>query len=501
MTDCAVIKNKIGLDTFIISLGILYILLPISIFFFGWLRWYIALPLNLVILYFAKVLFLELTARKVSIIRKESILFWIIVICASVFWVYFSGIGGFSFQNWDHIFRNAVYRDLCNYSWPVIYDLSLEPENVQKITGGEKSSLTYYFTWWLPAALLSKFFSLSEFSSFLVLYIWACLGIFLTLFFIVRYYKKCSYIILIVLIFFSGLDAVPIYIKHHIVATTQHIEWWASFFQYSSNTTMLYWSFNQAIPIWLMLSIFINLKNSRCTLGLISLSIAYSVWSTFGLVPYGIYLLCKKFKQSVSFNNIVIPAIMLLFFGSFYLASNNENTSIHAIFENKEPNLTIIVSYIEFAFIEFLIYFILMGRKAFSYRFYWITLLELLIIPLFYIRVRDFIPRASIPALFLLMCYVINYLLDLNLSIFRKSIFIVALIIGALTPYTEINRSIQNTNFFTSNLNNTIYSFGNIQSKDESEINTVKINFMNYDLDRKLFFRCFAKKNYRDRYR
>lgn len=501
MTNSSAIQKKLGLDSIIVTFAILYILLPISIFFFGWLSWYIALPLNLVFLYFAKSIYLELSQNKISLIKKENLVFWLFVICVCVLWVYFSGIGGLSYQNSDHIFRNAIYRDLCNYEWPVIYDLSKEPQHVQAIIGMEKTSLTYYFAWWLPAALVSKIFSFGDLASFNVLYVWACFGIFLTIYLVVRYVKKCSYIIPLIIVFFSGLDVIPFFIQNNMFPTIQHIEWWAWFFQYSSNTTLLYWVFNQAIPIWLIVSIMVHLKDSRCIIGLISLSIAYSAWAVFGFVPFGIYILCKNFKRSLSFNNIALPIIMLLVFGTFYLASNSENTSFHSIFENEKPNSEIIISYIEFIFIEFLIYFILIGKKAFSYRFYWITLLELLLFPLCYIRTLDFVLRGTIPALFLLMLYITKSLSECNLSKVRKSFVLIALIIGMVTPYTEINRSVSSTNLFTSNIDNTIYSLGNVRSKRELDIYIVKANFMNTDLDHKFFYRCLAKKSYRYRYR
>ena len=147
------------------------------------------------------------------------------------------------------------------------------------------------------------------------------------------------------------------------------------------------------------------------------------------------------------------------------------------------------------------IYFILIGKKAFSYRFYWITLLELLLFPLCYIRTLDFVLRGTIPALFLLMLYITKSLSECNLSKVRKSFVLIALIIGMVTPYTEINRSVSSTNLFTSNIDNTIYSLGNVRSKRELDIYIVKANFMNTDLDHKFFYRCLAKKSYRDRYR
>ena len=62
---------------------------------------------------------------------------WIIVVAvALMFFVWISGIGRLSVSNYDSPWRDAIYNDLVNYSWPVKY-----PE-----TG---YSFVYYYTFWL----------------------------------------------------------------------------------------------------------------------------------------------------------------------------------------------------------------------------------------------------------------------------------------------------------------------------------------------------------------
>lgn len=58
----------------------------------------------------------------------------------------FSGIGGLAYQDyWDHAFRNAVFNDLVNHSWPVTETID-----------GKIELLCYYFAFWLPAAIVAK---------------------------------------------------------------------------------------------------------------------------------------------------------------------------------------------------------------------------------------------------------------------------------------------------------------------------------------------------------
>lgn len=83
---------------------------------------------------------------------------------------------------------------------------------------------------------------------------WAVLGIVLVYYFICARKEKLLIWLLAILIFFSGLDIIGQYLIGTDLSTlpnTQHIEWWAVPYQYSSMTTQLYWVFNQAIPAWL----------------------------------------------------------------------------------------------------------------------------------------------------------------------------------------------------------------------------------------------------------
>lgn len=190
--------------------------------------------------------------RVINFFDKRYLNFWIIVLAVVAVWVYLSGIGSFVFQNGDYWVRNPIFRDLSTYQYPVIYDLSKESEAVQRICGSERVAFSYYFCWWLPVSYASKLFGLSETARNVLLYLWAVLGILATVYLICRKIGKCTYIVPVVLIVFSGLDIVPWLLKNNIFSNlpwTTHIEWWAGYFQYSSNTTQLFWVFNQSIPI------------------------------------------------------------------------------------------------------------------------------------------------------------------------------------------------------------------------------------------------------------
>lgn len=56
----------------------------------------------------------------------------------------FCGHGGIVRQGWDWQFRNAVFFDLVDHQWPVVYDTA------------SPRALCYYFAYFLPGALVSK---------------------------------------------------------------------------------------------------------------------------------------------------------------------------------------------------------------------------------------------------------------------------------------------------------------------------------------------------------
>lgn len=131
----------------------------------------------------------------------------------------------------------------------------------------------------------------------ILLYLWAVLGIIEIIYLLCRKLNKCSWIIPVIMILFSGLDIIPYWICNNKFPGTSHIEWWAGYFQYSSNTTQLFWVFNQSIPIWLIMALMLQLKDEKYIASLLALSFAYSSWATFGMIPIAFIGLLKYVKR------------------------------------------------------------------------------------------------------------------------------------------------------------------------------------------------------------
>ena len=96
----------------IVIASLIYITLPIVVFFIGWLKKYISIPLCILLIY-SILLFIKSTKSQLSekfiTLDKKIIIFILLIL---LLWVYLSGIGGFWVQRWDQNARNTVLRDL-----------------------------------------------------------------------------------------------------------------------------------------------------------------------------------------------------------------------------------------------------------------------------------------------------------------------------------------------------------------------------------------------------
>ena len=478
--------------------SISYLVIPIIVFFFGWLKGIIALLFSCVIVLFCWNIYKQLSKNIKILFTKKTRVFWLISFICICVWVYFSGIGSFSYQNGDYWVRNPIYRDLCNYNWPVIYDLSLEPDYIKALAGTSKVAFSYYYIWWLPPAFISKLFGNVEIISNIILYIWAVLGCLIVLYNLNAIIGECRYSSLLVLLFFSGMDVIGYAISMHRFSLIKHLEWWAyTTFQYSSNTTQLYWVFNQSIALWIITELLLQLKDNRYIGGLCAISIAYSPWATLGFIPIafaGSFRKKEEIRNVFNLSNILIVLVLGISFGLFYISSSGSSGGIElTISLFKDQIILFVVGYILFLILECGVYFYLTYEDNRKDVYYFVIMIELIIFPLIRIREGNFTMRASIPALFILMVYVLRTLYNSKNERIRKLV-VIALIIGAFTPMNEINRSLYNTIILNVRDNHEeIYSFGNIKTNDESYIEIARDQFFIYDYEKSLFFKYLAK--------
>lgn len=431
-----------------------YLLIPIFIFGVGWLN-------NVV----APVFGILLAAGLVSIWKKKtpqgyitaSKWNWILALFLLFFWVFLSGIGGYAFQNWDHHSRNAVFRDLINFSWPVRYHIDLATAAKYHIPSSV--ILVYYFGFWLPAALVGKVTGWGGGNLFLLG--WSLLGVFLATS-LISYKTRLSIVkASLLLIFFSGMDAVgtwlfqwiPNYDYPGFWPPIQHLEWWAGSYQYSSFTTSLFWTYNQFVPAIVVLSLFFTLSNVGNVFFLYGYCFFFAPLPAIGLIPFIAVTLVRELSSSlmvkrqdiryylyrnmVTFENL---AGLTIAFVAWVFYSTNLSAQSRDI---QYPSPFLI--YLIFILLEgMLIWLLLLPQYRKDWMWYAAGLV-LAFAPFFKVGESwDLVMRTSLPSLFTLMIGCGSFLAEKKMS--KIGLLVTMLLgVGALTPLYEINRSLVRT--------------------------------------------------------
>lgn len=496
------------------SFGVLT--LPVLLFFLGWLKLIIALPLCLSIL-FALFLIIRGYSKQKPMQEEERYLEisykgFIFIISVILVWCFLAGQGGFFYQSSDHNWRNAAFRDLINMKWPVIYDFS-------------DSALVYYITYWLVPAGIGKIFGffggtdVAWLAGNVSLYVWSCLFLFLAFLLLmitvkVHSFKKIVFVMLL-FVLFSGLDIIGILLLRP-TERHSHIEWWSRIYQYSSNTTQLFWVFNQSNPAWLGILLLLNERNVKNFAFLAIITLAFSPFPAIGLLPFLIALAIKFgvdsyknkklgrfFGQIFSFQNIVATLFILPIFYLYYSINDSASTHKFRLYLGIEklglPGA--LLQYVLFCMLEFGIYALLLFKLNKRNMLYWVSVLSLVLVGVCRMGGgADFSMRGSIPALMVLMVLVIQYLLKENLSVahlkkpFRQMrkrtlALVIALAIGVATPSVEYLRGFHNV-ISHHKINLVADKFKTFSDKPVSK---QFLNFFGSEYQESLFFKYLAK--------
>ena len=430
-----------------------YILLPIIIFFLGWLKFWLAIPLCIALL----IIFLRIIHNEQSELLLSNRLSFqnlIPVIALILLWVYFSGIGGLVFQNKDHWWRNEIFNLLVTEDWPVI--------------SGDRG-LIYYIGFWLPSAVIGKIFGLN--AGYLFQILWAALGIFLVWYLMCNHLKRISVKPLLGLIFFSGLDIVGcllLQVDFSSLEHFMHIEWWSGF-QFSSFTTQLFWVFNQAIYAWVLTLLMMHQRSNHHIILIWSCGLLTCTLPFAGMLPFLIYQIVKntyvKFHANREkpnagwLNNIChlcrnselftcenilgggCIGIICFLYEIGNISANNSGNPIHY-------TKGYLFLYVLFMLIEVGLYAFVIYPYQKQNALYWLCLIVLAVCPLIHIGSgQDFCMRASIPALLVFMLLFFDSWKKAKAE--RNHLIyvgcLVLFLLGAITPLCEIWRTTKNT--------------------------------------------------------
>lgn len=454
--------HRNSIDKWLKTAGYTYLALPNIIFLFGWLRQELAIPAVCVVTYGLYCAMRNENENWDFELNKSNLRIIILSILALTIWVFLSGIGAFSFQNGDHLYRNAVLKDMVDCYWPVLYNV--QRPVVENSGTSQVFLMNYYFGFWLPAALLGKIFGVTF--AFKLLFFWSLGGVLLSAYFIARYLRKFTILIVLALILFGGLSRIagtPLLFWRFPELTNPTLFWWP-YGEYSCITGQLFWVFNQSIPAWLATALMLNQKDGRNVVFLVVLCLIQAPLPAIGLIPIGAYYafkvnpqvpggvsICNYLKHKLlewcSFQNTAASIAVLIFVGLFF-KTNTAGSNIGLTEIISVPNLIVTMLF------EFAVFWALIWNKGNCRRpLYYIILVALLVIP--FIRVGlgiDFMWKASIPPLFVLTVYVVEFLMNFRrqgtskLQQARYLLLCACLVIGAIVPlFTVIGRSVYMT--------------------------------------------------------
>jgi hypothetical protein len=313
------------------------------------------------------------------------------------------GIGPYPIaENGDWAKHNLIITLLAHSPWPTTVDL---PQFGHL-------SLRYYIGWHLVPSLIVKV--THAHSPHVAASLWTTLGLFLFFSLLRDIVIKHAAIIAAPLVFilFGGADIVGTSITQFTSDPLYHFEWWAGWAQFSSNTTALFWSPQQALPAWLAIALLMRCRQHLdllpyCAL-LISATLLWSPFATIGLLPYLAVLFLRQDSRRIALGWRPILSVLLLALPvAAYLSSGTAVIPHGFIWENPctsdGPCFTSL-TYVLFLVIEVGVpLVVLFVRREPEQGFLITAAVVLCLIPFYKMGLEnDFVMRVSLPSLALL---------------------------------------------------------------------------------------------------
>ena len=353
-------------------------------------------------------------------------------------WVSLGGAGHFFYANHDWLTRDAVLRDLSLTGWPPSYETSQAAPLILR------APLGYY----LPASLAGAAWGI-HFAN-MALYVWTSLGFFLVLAGAVSLFETSRQRILCtaLLLLFGGLDLPgQVMLWRTVPELGQHLEWWSGFAQYSSNSTLLYWVPNHALPAWLAMLLILRHWRKPELAGIAPLlGSCVPFWSplaAIGSLPF--FLLgidwCRDFRKIASLRTL-LPSAFVALVCARYLTMGSAHIPGGWLFDGSNKGEAFLSLYAVFCLLEFgILAMVLLRLRAFGMA-QTLAVIVLCLLPLYRFGYgNDFVMRASIPALLVLALATVRPLASAGPPVWRGALALV-LAFGALGAAQEPIRAL-----------------------------------------------------------
>ena len=431
-----------------------YFFLPVVIFLIGFFVAPVGIPVAIVAI-FAGVRWLPgrtpvtLGYRHAGSVSVAS--FGVLAAFAAA-WAMLGGAGHMFYANAvDWVPRFAILHDLVVKDWPPLYVDETGHELILR------APVAYY----LPTAWLAR--NVGMIWADTILLGWTWLGV--SLFFVANLggslLRNLSAAVLFALA--SGLDIVGLM---HTAETLpwlgSHIEWWAGRLQYSSNTTLLFWVPNHALPGWIgALWLWRFRDDPRFVSRLPMLFLPVMLWSplpAIGLLPLAVaatavHWYSRRMQWAEFFKSlawVAPPAVLVAAYLMMSAGSINAGASgVVGDLVRGEVRPQAVFD-IQRTFTFFILEVGLFGLFALQRDRSPLVLTSLIVLAvlpwLYFGPNNDLAMRGSIPALTILWLVLISELTapkaDRVLSPAMRSILSILWLLGMATPFQEIYRAV-----------------------------------------------------------
>ena len=400
----------------------------------------------------------------------------LVLAAVAVAWCFFGGQGGMWAQSTDWTVRNAVFQDLILRPWPVYYN-------------DGATALVYYINHWMVPAALARAAFIATGSAAMALGLgnalllaWTSAGVFLVELLVIVLLRatkvKAIVFAVALLVLFSGMDALgmavralagsqmpsPLPLDPYDGSLYLHLEWWAGLgaYQFSSNTTLLFWVFKQTVIPCICTCMLLLSRNVSSVVLIVVACLASGPYAGVGLAVIGFALavasLVKECRHGDSLSawacslvspvNVlaVVPAVV---YAAYFLCNQSIKTSesrLSAFGPLPEVSIAVLIL---FLVLEVGVYLAIVGIDFWREPLFWAVALLLLLAPLVHVgSPYEFCCRATIPALFCLMLMCGVFLMNrassgsAHSAASRIAAWVLAacLAVGAITPLTEFAR-------------------------------------------------------------
>jgi len=302
--------------------ALLYLTFPLFLFFIGWCSWFVALPAIGFLLHLLVNVCKQIGRRSIS--EKVQVAPVVVTGIFSLVWVATTGVWNLGFgrtQDWD-VMRNDLLSTLTKHSWPVTHTFA---------DSSAVWSMRHYLGFYLPGPLAGKMAGDNLSVTLFATGVWMFCGVWMAMMLLQKLfgaYGLRKYLSLSLFIAFSGLDVIGSRIQGALSLRPSnlihggHIEWWAERYQFSSNSTLLHWVPQHALPSWIGALMVIHIVRSRQNLHLLPVIPLFAMlWSPFaavGIILLALLLLISAGDLSKFFARI---RKMPLFIFSFLVIS------------------------------------------------------------------------------------------------------------------------------------------------------------------------------------